>query len=424
MRKKIGLLLFVFMLGGLILSACSYSLSPAAPAAPADGSFEATQQARIVEAVAGTATASALEAELHRLQTLAAQPTIVAGVTEIVVVITATPPPPTETPLPPTPTTPPTATAIATAQPTATATLPPPTVTPILSTATPAVPCNQAQFVKDVTISDGSIFSPGSNLTKTWRLKNTGACTWTTSYEMVFIGGSQMGAPTVIDLPGNVAPGQEFDLFVGMVAPSSSGTYRANWKLRDPSGSLFGVGKTSVAFYVEIKVAVPESKYPLDFIAAYCQAEWTSGSNTLPCPGDENDSRGFVRLVEKPKLESGYLDDETALLTHPQMITDSVIRGKYPVMRVETGHTFSAVIGCTYQASGCDVHFQLDYQIGSGSIQTLQTWHEVYDEKFSKVEVDLSALAGKDVKFILTVFSNGAATNDRALWLAPRITKK
>jgi hypothetical protein len=35
--------------------------------------------------------------------------------------------------------------------------------------------------------------------------------------------------------------------------------------------------------------------------------------------------------------------------------------------------------------------------------------------------VDLSSLAGKDVKFILTVLSAGTATGDRALWLGPYI---
>jgi hypothetical protein len=90
---------------------------------------------------------------------------------------------------------------------------------------------------------------------------------------------------------------------------------------------------------------------------------------------------------------------------------------------VENGYHFSAVIGCAHKANNCDVNFQLDYQIGSGSINTLKTWHEVYDEQFRSVDVDLSSLAGKDVKFILTVLSNGPSNNDRAQWLAPRISK-
>ncbi|HEX5810050.1 MAG TPA: hypothetical protein VFY25_15385, partial [Anaerolineales bacterium] len=37
------------------------------------------------------------------------------------------------------------------------------------------------------------------------------------------------------------------------------------------------------------------------------------------------------------------------------------------------------------------------------------------------VDVDLSPLAGKDVKFILTVLTAGSAQQDRALWVGPHI---
>jgi hypothetical protein len=105
------------------------------------------------------------------------------------------------------------------------------------------------------------------------------------------------------------------------------------------------------------------------------------------------------------------------------MVADSIIRGKFPAIRVNDGYKFSSVIGCAYKANNCDVKFQLDYQIGNGSIETLKTWHEVYDEQFRPVTVDLGSLAGKDVKFILTVTSNGPSNQDRALWLAPMISK-
>ena len=39
------------------------------------------------------------------------------------------------------------------------------------------------------------------------------------------------------------------------------------------------------------------------------------------------------------------------------------------------------------------------------------------------VDLDLSPLAGQDVKFVLTVLSLGDASNDRALWVQPRIVR-
>ena len=42
--------------------------------------------------------------------------------------------------------------------------------------------CDMAQFVADVTVPDGTTYAPGAAFTKTWRLKNIGTCTWSTSY--------------------------------------------------------------------------------------------------------------------------------------------------------------------------------------------------------------------------------------------------
>lgn len=395
----------------LVISACSYRPGPSVEEMPFNAE---TQQAMIEDAVQGTATSSALLTQIAVLETQVALPTVAAGETLVVITATSQAPTatievPTATPVPPTPTQTPV----------------PPTSTPVTPTvtATPVGPCNQAGFEGDVTIPDGTDLAPGTSFTKTWRLRNTGTCTWTTAYDLVFFNGDQMGGPTVVDMPGNVAPNQTIDLSVNLTAPGSPGEYKGNWKLKDASGVLFGLGKQDVPFYVDIDVTTSATKLPINMAAIYCSAEWTSGSGSLPCPGKDNDSAGFVLRIDKPVLESGYIDDEPVLLTHPQMVTDGVIRGKYPAVRVESGYHFSAVIGCANKATGCDVNFQLDYQIGSGSITTLKTWHEVYDEKFASVNVDLSSLAGKDVRFILTVFSNGSSSNDRAQWLAPKISK-
>lgn len=409
----------------LLLSACS-GLIPQSGEGPQYN--EATQQAVIVKAVEGTATAMALQAEIDRLQTQVASGGSAAA--------SATPslPPAAELPtatLPPTSTPPPTNTPLPTA------TLPPaPTQTAVIPTQTPVViaptllpsatpiPCNQGQFVKDVTIPDGSILTAGSNFTKTWQLKNTGACTWTTSYDVVFSSGDALGAPAAIDLPGSVAPGQVIDISIGMVAPASEGSYRGNWKLRDASGSVFGLGRSGAGtFYVDIKVGATTSGFPLNMVSSMCSAEWTSSAGAVSCPGSDGDSRGFVLRVDNPTLESGYVDDEPALLISPQMVSDGTIRGKYPSLKVESGYKFSSIIGCARGANGCDARIQLDYQIGSGPIQTLASWREVYDEAYNPVSVDLSSLAGYDARFILTVTANGAYNQDRVLLLAPRITK-
>jgi hypothetical protein len=102
-------------------------------------------------------------------------------------------------------------------------------------------------------------------------------------------------------------------------------------------------------------------------------------------------------------------------------VSDGVIRGTFPKMRIEKGWHFTSVIGCARGATHCDVKFQLDYQIGTGPITTLKSWNEIYDNKFQGVDVDLSKLAGKDVRLILTVFANGSSRDDEAIWLLPQI---
>jgi peptidoglycan hydrolase-like protein with peptidoglycan-binding domain len=131
--------------------------------------------------------------------------------------------------------------------------VPTPTMTPT------EIPCNQARFVSDVTIPDGTKFSPNENFKKTWRLKNTGSCTWTSGYDIVFINGDAMNAPDSVQITSaSVAPGGEVNVSANMTAPDSPGTYRGNWKLRDGSNHVFGVENSDNGlFWVEIKVKAP-----------------------------------------------------------------------------------------------------------------------------------------------------------------------
>ena len=143
---------------------------------------------------------------------------------------------------------------------------PKPTFTP-LPTAT-EIPCDRAVFVTDVTVPDGSDYSPGDVFTKTWRLKNTGSCTWTSGYDLVFVSGDQMGAPAATQLTsGTVGTNQNLDVSVQLTAPGSEGGYKGYFKLRNPQGVIFGIGATgSVAFWVEIEVlGPPEPDFTVSF---------------------------------------------------------------------------------------------------------------------------------------------------------------
>lgn len=114
---------------------------------------------------------------------------------------------------------------------------------------------DRVTFVSDVTIPDNTHMSPGETFTKTWRLRNSGTCTWTSEYDLVFDGGNAMSGPAAKALPGNVAPNSTVDISIDLTAPASNGTHRGNYKLRNADGILFGIGTSAnTAFWVQIVV--------------------------------------------------------------------------------------------------------------------------------------------------------------------------
>ncbi len=133
------------------------------------------------------------------------------------------------------------------------------TNTPVPTPTATEIPCDRAAFVSDVSVPDGEDHDPGDVFTKTWRLKNTGSCTWTSGYDLVFDHGDQMGAPASVQLTGgSIGQNQNVDVSVQLTAPGSEGRYKGFFKLRNPQGGIFGIGPNgNVAFWVEIEVIEP-----------------------------------------------------------------------------------------------------------------------------------------------------------------------
>jgi len=379
--KRISLFPFLLL---LLLAGCNL---PHSPTGTPD------QMATSFAGLAQTATQVALRRQVERIQTE------IALLTQ-----TATPTPPGE----------PSSAITETPQPFDTQTEMP------YSSSTPTryiPPCNMAEYINDMTISDGAILSPNVPFIKTWRVKNTGSCTWTTSYRLVLTSGDQMGAASSVSIDKTVYPDQTVDLSISMTAPKKEGNYRGNWQLQTASGAIF-----SDVFYVEINVKKPiQTSKGYTFSSHTCEADWSSGAGILPCPGKNGDSDGFVLRLSAPRLENGSTDDEPALLTQPQLVEDGVIRGKFPAYVVQPGDHFQSVLSCEYNTKNCNVRYRLNYQINNGRVQSLEQWDEDYDGHFTFVDVDLSDLEGETVQFILVVLANGPASGDRALWLLPRI---
>lgn len=304
-----------------------------------------------------------------------------------------------------------------------------PTNTPI-PTLTP-LPMDKATFVKDVTYPDNTVIASATTFTKTWRLKNDGQTTWTADYELIFSSGNAMEGKATSKIGAIVKPGETIDLSLDLKSPTNSGEYKGEWMLRTTGGKIFGVGEMAdKAIWVIINVenyhseSVPSEIYPLDFVAKICNAQWKSNFSVVraPCDIDKSMTNAYVAVLSKPKLENGYLDDERTIHMHLESDNGSWIQGYYPALLIKNGAYFSTVVGCLDGNKSCNVTISLDARIDGGNPINLGKWAETYDEKVTKIDIDLSSYAGKNVELILGISNRSDVTSD-VFWLAPRVVQ-
>ncbi len=295
------------------------------------------------------------------------------------------------------------------------------------------VPCLKLEYLGGVTEPAGGAFYPFQYFTRTWQVKNTGSCIWTTDYALVFAGGESMEGPLRRYLSVEVPPGDTVDLVVTLSAPGTPGTHSGYWMLQSSSGVNFGFGEdNSLAWSVEIEVIenqfhsdpIPEplDSVNFDFAAAVCEAEWTSSFDppSVPCPGYAGDQTAWAAILTDPLLEGGNQDNERTIWFHPDGQRGHWLTGKFPAYQVQPGDHFTAVIGCLGMSPMCDVSMSLEY-IESDNTFLIGSWQEVNDGSIQSIDIDLSDLLGHTVQFALTVSGNSNASDPDAFWLVPVI---
>lgn len=99
--------------------------------------------------------------------------------------------------------------------------------------------CDNAVMLEDVTVPDGTEMTPGQDFVKTWKLKNTGSCTWGAGYEVIYAYGEKM-AGVAEPLPTAVIPRDEVEVSVRFKAPDTAGEYTSTWRLANANKSAFG----------------------------------------------------------------------------------------------------------------------------------------------------------------------------------------
>jgi len=101
-------------------------------------------------------------------------------------------------------------------------------------------PYRQIRFVKDVTIPEKSQLNPGTEFTKIWRIRNESESPLPSGCSVRFKKGDNLGGLNAIVSLNELAPRQEIDLSINLVAPSDPGRYRGVWRLTGPFGKHFG----------------------------------------------------------------------------------------------------------------------------------------------------------------------------------------
>jgi hypothetical protein len=263
---------------------------------------------------------------------------------------------------------------------------PTPTPDPRTPTAGPAGCIDSAAFVGDVTIPDNTLLPGGQSFDKVWRLRNSGTCTWTTSYALIFASGNSMGGPAATPLLGSVGPGQEVDLRLSLTAPARAGSYRGNWLLRNSSGFTFGVGATAnQPFWVQIVVGPTPTPSRNAWRGEYFTSRDLSGAPAL-VRSDSSLDFSWGRSAPASGLPS---DNFSVRWTRRISVTEGLYRfrltsddgarlwvdGRLVIDQWTDGSAREATVDLSLRSGDYDV--KVEYYEHSGDARALVRWESV-----------------------------------------------
>jgi hypothetical protein len=256
-------------------------------------------------------------------------------------------------------------------------------------------------------------------------------------------------------LPSNVDPGQTIDISIDLVAPATPGIYKGTWSFEDNTGQQFGLGPSADGqIWVQVKVVpvptntptpLPESTQTneppfapsvavpfntpsletltYDLASQICSAQWLGNDVQQPCPGTSSEAQNAISLVALPTLEDGSKIANPAIMISPGN-TNGPIQGIYPEYLVQPGDHFRAIAGCEADSISCSALLRVSYQDASNTKVDLWAAGEFYDQKYSQIDIDISALAGQKVKFILDTTPLNTDPGNHVFWAFPGIYRE
>ncbi len=113
-----------------------------------------------------------------------------------------------------------------------------PAITSLRSTPTPDCQENLV-YLSDLTVPDGTVFTPNAPIDKRWQVENKGVCNWDEHYHLKLTNGPDLGAAHGQALyPART--GTKAVIRILFTAPSQPGTYRSSWQAYSPDDKPFG----------------------------------------------------------------------------------------------------------------------------------------------------------------------------------------
>ncbi|EGG20737.1 ZZ-type zinc finger-containing protein [Cavenderia fasciculata] len=138
-----------------------------------------------------------------------------------------------------------------------------------------------SRYVSDMATKDGSLLTPGQGFTKIWRLRNDGNQQWPENTTLSFVSGDRMSSPDGVTVEPAL-PGNDVDVAINLVAPSTPGRYIGYWKLFTPEGNAYGQrlfadvyveGKKEEVAVEQVKPAVVEEKKVVEKVEPVVNAD-------------------------------------------------------------------------------------------------------------------------------------------------------
>lgn len=183
-----------------------------------------------------------------------------------------------------------------------------------------------ARFVQDVNMGDraGNTLPPSTRFMKTWRMRNEGSTAWAENTVLAFVGGDQLGAAETVAVP-TVAPGEEVDISVAMLAPAVAGRYVSYWRLCAPEGVRFGH-----RVWVDIQVSNDAAPIP--------QPEPLAPIQTPPTPPTPQVDLSSPFIPSTDQLEMEFEHMTMSIPPQPEPLAPEVVSQPEPVVVAEPVH--------------------------------------------------------------------------------------